>query len=351
MAGVPSDLRGDPKQLSRFTDETSLDTRKTRGLKVPVYATVPLDSTVGWYHDLRAHFPNVAGEVKSAHVLAGFEDLPSDLRERVWKGLRAVGIHISDPRPYVDVLDESIRSVSGRPFREDELRDSAKRGNWAAKYLLEMREKHVVHLMLSSSVEVQLRRVVTGAVRRSAVFSRRDRALVDPRSEDFKGGNASLIRKVAEYTARGSAAFAAAHERAVTYNGELEYGRRFWMGPDSSDLILRGALKELEDGHAFDRSDAKVIGRLEMQRRKMVEQLVDTAFYALHGSSCADDAFIEVESTADSRVQAADVAAGLARHVFEREGLPRLVERWDTVYYNGVRVTERNLDATVRLWS
>lgn len=351
MVAFPRELRGRPDRLTRFTDETSLDSRNTRGQKVPVYATVPADADIGWYHDLVAHFPDAPGEVKSTRVLAGFEALPPELKARIWKGLREIGVHVSDPRPYVGFYDEAVSDGLGRPVIEEELKYWAVRGDPVARHILEDRERFAGQEMLSGSIVQRLHDVVDDAIHRAPIAPPWDQKSVDLTVAPFKKGKASSLRRIAEYTAKGSAAFADALERAHTYGGEADCGR-FWTGPDSTDLIHRGTLKELEDGHAFDRGDARALERLEQDRQTMVAHLARSAFYGLEENEqpSARKALVEMDSKDDTRIQAADVAAGLVKQVLEREGLPGVVRRWSRVFYNGGRITENNLEATLAFW-
>ena len=156
---------------------------------------------------------------------------------------------------------------------------------------------------------------------------------------------------ISEYTARSSAAFAPAYERATTYGGEADHGR-FWFGLDSTDLVLRGTLKPLEDGHAFDCGNARLTNTLENKRRRMVERLTRNSLFARHSLGPRDmPAFLDMDSRVNKRIQAADIAAGFARHVLRREGLPGVIKRWRKVYYNGSRLTEDNLESVLRFWS
>lgn len=85
----------------------------------------------------------------------------------------------------------------------------------------------------------------------------------------------------------------------------------------------------------------------------MVAQLTRTSLYTVtlfQGPEPPPDALIEIDSKDDVRIQAADVAAAMAREVFSRDGLPGVVQRWRRVYYNGGRVTEKSLDATLSFW-
>ena len=351
MVALPGSLRGRPDQPARFSDETSPDSRQTGGQKVPVYATVARDTPIGWYHDLVAYFPDASGEVKSSRILRGFEDLPSNIQARVWKGLREVAIHVSDPRPYLGFFDGAFEEGLGRKFPERELMERRKRGDKVATYLLEERERRTAQTMLYDSVERRLRDMVRSAADRSMVAPPWDSELQDPSADDFKKGKASVLRQVAEYTAKGSAAFAPAHERATTHLDEEKF-QRFWTGPDSADLINRGTLKELEDGHAFDRGNAKSVAALEKDRRAMVEHLLGTGFYTLDDAAPREgQGLIEMDSKEDARIQAADVAAGMARQILVRDGMQGLVKRWDSVHYNGSRITENNLEETMRFWS
>ena len=134
MVAFPRDLRGRTDQLTRFSDETSVDSRTTGDQKVPVYATIPRDSEMGWYHDLVAHLPDVAGEVKSRHVLAQFELLPTALQERVWRGLRRASVHIADPRPYLGLVDDAYHEATGQSFSEREFRERRRKGEEIATF-------------------------------------------------------------------------------------------------------------------------------------------------------------------------------------------------------------------------
>ena len=113
------DLRGRPEHLARFSDETTPDPRTTDRQKVPVYATVAEGTPIDWYDDLLARVPD-APEVKSRWVLAHFECLPRKTRGRVWRGLREVTIHISDPRPYLGRAgrgsSEAVRPCGSKPW-------------------------------------------------------------------------------------------------------------------------------------------------------------------------------------------------------------------------------------------
>ena len=342
-------LRGSPDHLARFSDETAMDTRTTDHQKVPVYATVRDEAPIDWYDDLLTRFPN-APEVKSHQVLANFESLPGDTRKRLWRGLGDATIHISDPRPHLGRLDETCLKRCDMRF-ETLVRRVQERNGKAASQIRQSLHRLIGQRMLMESLGDRLSRILQIAERRPYLDQ------VPPEEDPINLINRlqrprkSIITVISEYTARSSAAFAPAYERATTYGGEADHGR-FWFGLDSTDLVLRGTLKPLEDGHAFDCGNARLTNTLENKRRRMVERLTRNSLFARHSLGPRDmPAFLDMDSRVNKRIQAADIAAGFARHVLRREGLPGVIKRWRKVYYNGSRLTEDNLESVLRFWS
>ena len=137
----------------------------------------------------------------------------------------------------------------------------------------------VAKRILLRSMEQQLGRILQIAERRAWFHKWLPAEDVNAIIDRLQTPRRSIITAVSEYTARGSAAFAPAHERATTHGGEASY-RRFWLGPDSTDLVLRGTLKPLEDGHALDLGNKRLTNILENNRRGMVERLTRNGPFA-----------------------------------------------------------------------
>lgn len=342
------DLRGRPEHLVRFSDETAPDTRTTDGRKVPVYATVNEGAPIDWYDDLLTHIPN-APEVKSRWVLAHFERLPLKTRGRIRDGLREVTIHISDPRPYLGRADEACRRTCSVDF-ETFLRLTRQSKHKEVVQIGERLSSLIGQQMLRDSFGHRLSRVLLIAEQRAWLSPWPAEEDLGHVIHQLRRPSKSIFASVSEYTARGSAAFAPAFEKATTGGGEADL-RRFWFGPDSNDLIFRGTLKPLEDGHAFDAGNERLTRILDSMRRSMVKRLIRNTGFAIRRPQAGVPAFVDMDSRADKRIQAADIAAGLARHVLGQEGPVGLIRRWAKVYYNGSRLTENNLEPVLRFWS
>jgi hypothetical protein len=57
---------------------------------------------------------------------------------------------------------------------------------------------------------------------------------------------------------------------------------------------------------------------------------------------------IPVESKESFYIQAADIAAGIASHIYASEGLIGVVERFEYVTYNGVRLSRSDAEQEVK---
>ena len=108
----------------------------------------------------------------------------------------------------------------------------------------------------------------------------------------------------------------------------------------------------MEDGHSFDAGNERLTRILDGTRRSMVKQLTRNTVFTMRSREPSDVlAFVDMDSRADKRIQPADIAAGLARHVLGQESPVGLIRRWAKVYYNGSRLTENNLEPVLQFWS
>jgi hypothetical protein len=110
-------------QAASFTDDTSLP---RAGCRVSIHAQIIREHQISWYFFLKDRRPHDQGEFKD-QVLDAFFALAETDREKVFKTLRTVRIHIVDPRPYTvdlhDLLQKHLpkgTSVSGFLKRVDD---------------------------------------------------------------------------------------------------------------------------------------------------------------------------------------------------------------------------------------
>ena len=104
-------------QAASFTDDTSLP---FVGYRVSIHAQIIRENQINWCFFLKDRTPHNNGEFKD-QVVNTFFGLAETDREKVFKTLRTVRIHIVDPRPYtIDINDalekhlpKGIRGTSG----------------------------------------------------------------------------------------------------------------------------------------------------------------------------------------------------------------------------------------------
>ncbi len=332
-----------------FNDESSPHSHQTGNTKVCIDAQVNRALSLDWFQKLHALFPNISGELKSAVVVAKFKDLQAETRDTVWRSLHRVRIHIVDPRPHYREIDSIIRRSWRNEGAPERLRQMAAEGSPAARLMWAKRREFVADSVLMSSTAV--REQVLGRALSDPLFgtelpeplstmrgSRRESAPVIT-LEDFRGeGDRNAVGNVASWAAKAAAAFHAVLDAAQSPEEDdtMDFGR----------ALRRRMTQELLPQHAFDKGNRRHIELLEESRQSIIDELAaNERFYRLIGRR---PGFVELESKESDYVQAADVAAGIACDIYASRKLIGVVERFEYVTFNGVRVSRAGAEEQAR---
>jgi len=148
---------GNPDAVS-FNDDTSLDGRVNRGPKIFVNAQVFRENPVEleWFFRLLLLCPNIAGELKSDVVWSQFGALRSVDRELIWSGLAKVRIHIVDPRPHVQRVNDILRKAWHRNDAPELLARMSAEGVFGANKLRAKLVKFTADSILMDSTAVRV---------------------------------------------------------------------------------------------------------------------------------------------------------------------------------------------------
>lgn len=150
-------LGAGPSEAVSFTDDTSLDQRKTAQRKVSIHCNVLREHSLDWYYRLLYRVPNKPGELKSADVTRIFLTMAPSERVQVTRTMRLVRVNITDPRPYVAEYQELLRSIiPGGNVREFMARLERARDEAALRVTLEL-DRYVPRRMLWDSPGSRLR--------------------------------------------------------------------------------------------------------------------------------------------------------------------------------------------------
>lgn len=326
-----------PKQFASYIDDTSLDSRRTGGDPVQVAAQVVPDRGIGWFFELLSFFPDYSVELKSTAVLRAFAHLPKRSRQKVEEGLRAVRVHVHDPRTHRVAWEREWERLTGMLFHQDVLRTADSVGEKAARLLVEQQDRFIAKAVLRESAHHRLDRLMgqSPVVHPGRVEATGAADGVEAEMAAFEGERRSLVRSTTEYAVKAAPTFADAMNR-LNDPAEFElfflqsrYGGSHW-------LAKRIVLEALEEPHAYDRGNEKHLRMVEDARSDLIESLSGPVGLAL--ASHEPGPLASLDSSDSYLVQAADIAAGFARAAYQKEGPVGLVRRFDFVTLNGRRV-------------
>jgi hypothetical protein len=342
---------GDGDAIS-FNDEGSPDSRQTGRTKVHINAQVNRSLSLDWFYRLLAFFPDIRTELKSGIIVARFKDLPIETRDRIWRSLYRVRIHIVDPRPHYRRANDMLRNLLKNDDAPERLRQGVAEGSPVAQYLLAAQREMVADSILRRSAAVRVQSLahalsdllfVPLSDELSPFFgSNRDPSPLITLEDFGRPSDPNVVRNVASWSAKASAAFHSAHDAAWEETGQDATYDRF----DFGHAARRRMAQELLPSHAFDKGNGPHIELLEQTRQSMIDEVTaNDQFYAVIGRPTG---FVEVESNQSYYVQAADFAAGIASDIFATHKLVGVVERFEYVSFNGIRVSRADAEEEMR---
>jgi len=109
-------------------------------------------------------------------------------------------------------------------------------------------------------------------------------------------------------------------------------------------LIKRKMESRVLDRHAFDEGHPRHIELLEDARACVLETLSNPMSWLQRMRKTEQTGYAQFDSRESYFGQAADIAAGFARHLLEEEGLVGAVSRFEYVTYNGERMSRNSAE-------
>jgi hypothetical protein len=328
-----------------FTDEGSPDSRVT-GDKVCINGQVSRDLTPDWYYKIIQFVPDVQGELKSKEVAERFKNFPATTRNVIWAGLGRVKIHIVDPRPHRHRVNNVLRRIWKNDQAPQLLAQWEREGVPHAKYFSAQLRNIVAESILQDSAAARVQflgRVFLhpfGLTQRDEKLryffggaGRPPQPLIS--TEEFRKPK-SLIRDVTSWAAKSSAAFHSALDAAIIPEACFADG----------DFFRRKMASQLLPIHAFDDGNQKQLDLLDEKRTVVFRELA--AHDHVYGLIGKRPGIVPVESRESLYVQAADIAAGIASHIYATHGLIGVLEKFEYVTYNGVRVSRSDAEEEMR---
>lgn len=343
-------LEENPREAKTFTDETSPRKPPASDRKVSIHGQVIRDLPLAWFYDLMKLYPGEPGELKSNRILNDFHNLPSDIRAKIWVGMKRVVINIVDSLSYEVDYRKILADVYKHDAAYELLKLHASGGNEFARGVLDRMDEAVTEWIIRDSPPYRLRDLMRPRHWPGSLAPYL--GLRAPYDEEvdlspFKTRTSSMSGKAVRYAAKSGSVF----NRAVDFVGP----RRMFGHDGWTQYYVR---RELGHSHAFDRGDNKSIEWIDEQRRRVCgggsyDYVNDCGEWGQDGYWEPSGSFgrlYSVPSETSEYVQAADIAAGFARQDYERYGIAAVAGRFDYVTLNGERITQDNAEEKFGLW-
>jgi hypothetical protein len=326
---------GSPDALS-FTDDTSLP---NVGAKVSIHAQVIRELPLDWYYALLRRAPSHTGELKSTVIVEVFFTLPESERRRVLGTLKAVRIHVTDPRPYTHDVDELLSDivpggdVHGFIERLDraqqQVAENARRNLIARRMLRDAPPQQIKLKHLLWEYQAGLR--ISTSQRGRFIDTELMPYFEPPAPEEFdlapfERGQKNAVNVLSAFLSKSESVFCEARDRMDKF---IESGTQ---SPLSVAVELSTILSE---SHAFDKGDTREVKWIDGERHGVVRSIDRYEMVPYRPAELS-----EVDSRGSFLGQAADFAVGIAREIWSRHSLPHLVDTYDYVTYNGRRISE-----------
>jgi hypothetical protein len=145
---------------------------------------------------------------------------------------------------------------------------------------------------------------------------------------DFEKRSSNMVNQASTAVAKSASVFSEALEMATDAADNYS--------PAASRALMKLMPHFLSEGHAFDEGEPDA---LEFVRKQRAQALAELSFFP----GLRRPKELEEMSSADSpEIQAADIAAGIARELWYRAGLVNLLRHFDDVLLNGMRLSEKS---------
>jgi hypothetical protein len=317
-----------------YTDDTSLP---HAGCRVSIHAQIIREHPIHWFFVLKNNTPHVDGEFKEYAVRTLF-NLAESEREKVFKTLRTVRIHIVDPRPYTLPVHDTIRPYLPKGTT---VTDFLRRLENETQHLQSSRElalKHVAASMLRDGVAHRLRlqyrawecttQVAINDWFRPAKSTKELEDGID--LSPFQHKNSNILNDVANFLSASAAVFSPALDAFEEARADESFS-----SPLAGPWLLGS---NLSHSHAFDEGHSDRLKWIEGQRESLLSELDRRQDF--YPSYFIPEPLQELISAESVPIQAADIAASVARHIWRHNNLVHLVRRFEYVSYNGERLSE-----------
>lgn len=341
-------IQAGPAEAVSFTDDTSPNLQAVKKRNVSISAKVRRDTPLDWYYDLINLCRNIKGELKSTDVIHAYLTMKRYERARMWDTLKEVQINITDPLPYQGRLQETVKKSLKRDDAVDYIRQRAIAKDPHAMKMLEFMNNRTAESILFDAPSARLAFMVHYSQNQFAYrYGSNDSnsVLRTPRFDhtiELDGFRSkkkgSIVRAVTEWTAKSASAFSEAID-SVTFN-------EYMMHHPHMNPVYRA----LRKSHAFDEGNEKSIGLMESERQSIANRMKYRGYGYWDDYYPLQPLYGNVKSQESFYMQASDIAAGIARYLYEQGEALAVTIHFEYVMLNGKRTSQNDAYETMLKW-
>jgi hypothetical protein len=306
------------------------DSFKDRDSHAPVVvARILSDADLRWHSDVVSRLARRSRELKASLVLRHLDELPADLQRAVRRTIRDACVSILDARVYTFRFEQMLSALGGR-FGSDGL------SHIRQQFLGEFVRNNV--LWDSPAWRIQRMLFPEPLLGLAEAYGISSAFEVDDSLFEVLKKKLQKAHSVRLFGARSAAAFVelldpAEHEAALN---EMRRDGRFMFRQDVAAAVY---LKHRATRHVFDEGNRVTVEAINVLRASANEAVHDNPRLRLLLTPKGE--LSEGVSTASPELQAADVAAGYARRLYESEdGLKKVCLEFRQVLLNGSLVRD-----------
>jgi hypothetical protein len=319
-----------------FTDDTSLP---HADLRVSINAQVIKEHRISWYFELLRLISSGTEEFK-AEAVQKFFALPKLKQDMIFRTLGRVRIHITDARPYAASLSDILKLYLPKGT---DVYGFLRRLDKGTKHLAGIRDmshefiaKNILYDSLAQRLLNRYRTWEYWSGNKLQITQDAQDGFgltpIEPPSLPvdltlFRGKNA--ISEIVNCVSASASVFSSAIDQL-----EDELNDYYFATPMAGPYALNNALNR---AHAYDKGHSDRVEWIEQQRHGVLaESDPNGYFYPDH----IPEKLIEVDSAKSPPIQAADIAASIARELWRQNSLVQVVRHFEYVTYNGERISE-----------
>lgn len=321
-----------------FTDETSIDARLTNSEKVSVHAEVIREKPYDWFLKILSYFPDIKGELKSNRVVVGYFNLQESERNYLNSTLKFARIHIVDPRPYISDVKKAVNQILPNKNVDLFLSELSVKQKQVAEEIANNLNLLIAQNMYFDAPHKRLKFYAETFQRFYGYgYSRLINAQEKDEFKDFdykpfldKRGR-MRIENLTHYLSKSGSVFMDAID-------EAKAAPEVFLSP----VNKIGLLRTLSKGRAFDAGNDKAVRWVDDRRQESIRHADGFSQYRW---LLKPQPIESIDSKKSTFIQAADIAAGIAKAVYERYGIVGVVKLFEYTNYNGKRISLNDVDS------